>query len=66
MFRFFIEIVQGLPSSFLVYKRIRFVSRVFTRELDVILFRFCFARPVLSKGNATLSVTKASARFTSP
>ena len=64
-FRFFIEIVQSFPSLGFVYVykiRIRFVSRIFTRELSVIPFRFCFPR---FEGRRELSVTKASARFAS-
>lgn len=46
-----------------IRKAIRFVSRIFTRELSVIPFRFCFAYS--TEGRRELSVTKASARFAS-
>lgn len=53
-FRFFIEIVQSLSSlGFVyVYKLYDLVSRIFTRELSVIPFRFCFPRSTVSKGDA--------------
>ena len=40
-------------SCVCICKPIRFVSRIFTRELSVIPFRFCFARSAVSKGDAS-------------